>query len=84
MSIPLWKWAHEPSGGSHGKPVQPNSWVTGPEIGQASVPLYWEGMLPLWPPALRICWIFCETEASAADSALIALRSAAALLDSLL
>ena len=33
-----------PSGGSHAKPVQPNSWVTRPLIGQRRLPLYCDGM----------------------------------------
>ena len=32
-------------------PVQPNSWVTVPFIGQIRVPLYCDGMLPSW-----YCW----------------------------
>ena len=51
MSMPLWKWAQLPCGGSHAKPVHPNSWVTLPAIGQMSVPLYYDGMLPRFA-----CW----------------------------
>ena len=50
MSMPLWKCAQLPNGGSHAKPVQPNCWVTVPGIGQRSVPLNFDGM---WP---RLYW----------------------------
>jgi hypothetical protein len=46
MSIPWWKWAQLPSGGSQAKPVQPKFWVIVPANGQRSVPLYSDGMLP--------------------------------------
>ena len=51
MSMPWWKWAQLPSGGSHENPVHPKFWVTLPDIGQRSVPLYCDGMLPCWD-----CW----------------------------
>src|SRR3970040_842307 len=46
MSMPLWKWAQLPFRGSQANPVQPYSWGIVPLIGQTSVPLYFEGMLP--------------------------------------
>ena len=48
MSMPWWKWAQEPSGGSQANPVHPKFWVTSPTIGHASDPLYSDGMLPCW------------------------------------
>ena len=39
MSMPLWKWAQLPRGGSSRKPVQPYSWVTVPEVGQMKLPV---------------------------------------------
>src|SRR6185436_693987 len=46
MSMPVWKCGQLPIGGSMPKPVQPNSWVMLPCIGQRSVPLYSDGMPP--------------------------------------
>src|SRR5664279_1314790 len=34
MSMPWWKCAQSPTGGSEGKPVHPNSWVITPLSGQ--------------------------------------------------
>src|SRR4051794_4956946 len=48
ISMPRWKWAHEPSGGSSPNPVQPNGWVTTPGIGHMRLPEYCDGMPPLW------------------------------------
>src|SRR5687768_18563313 len=45
-SIPWWKWAQFPTGGSHENPVQPYSCVTRPAMGHARVPLYCDGMPP--------------------------------------
>jgi len=50
--MPWWKCAQSPTGGSQPNPVQPNGWVTIPGIGQRSVPLYAEGMLPC-----AYCWL---------------------------
>ncbi len=48
--MPLWKWSHAPSGGSHENPVQPNGCVTAPAIGHSSVPLKADSIRP--PPQL--------------------------------
>jgi len=46
MSMPWWKCAQSPTGGSEGKPVHPNSWVITPLSGQISVPLNTDGTFP--------------------------------------
>ncbi len=70
MSMPWWKCEQLPSGGSHENPVHPKGWVTLPAIGQRSVPLYCDGMLPCWDwrrtmSAIRPASAFCALAAAA-------------------
>jgi len=44
--MPRWKWRQLPRGGSHEKPVQPNSWVTRPDIGQRFIAVAAQALRP--------------------------------------